>query len=267
MPETQDGTRGETQGALPRTPTMRLDGLVGVVTGAGRGLGRGCAIALADAGAEVVLVSRTQAELDRLAGEIRDRGGKARPLACDILDARQVTGRIEALERIDILVNNAGGNIPEPFVQVTEERLSRILDLNVKAAFLVAQAVARRMIAGGRGGSIIQMSSQMGHVGAPNRTVYCTTKHAIEGLTKAMAVELAPHQVRVNAIGPTFIVTPLTRPFFENQAFRDDALASIPLGRLGEIEDIMGAVVFLASPAAALITGASLTIDGGWTAR
>ncbi len=257
----------DTQSVPLCTPSMRLDGLVGVVTGAGRGLGRGCALALADAGAEVVLVSRTQSELEALATEIRERGGKAQPLVCDILDARQITERIEALARVDILVNNAGDNIPEPFVQVSEERLDRILNLNIKSAFLVGQAVARRMIAGGRGGAIIQMSSQMGHVGAANRTVYCLTKHAIEGLTKAMAVELAPHQIRVNAIGPTFIVTPMTKAFFENQAFRDDVLASIPLGRLGKIEDIMGAIVFLASPAAALITGASLTIDGGWTAR
>jgi NAD(P)-dependent dehydrogenase (short-subunit alcohol dehydrogenase family) len=246
---------------------MRLDGLVGVVTGAGRGLGRGCALALADAGAEVVLVSRTQAELDRLAGEIRGRGGKARTLVCDVLDAGQVGERIGGLARIDVLVNNAGMNIPEPFVDVTEDHLDRILNLNVRAAFVVAQAAARRMIAGGRGGSIIQMSSQMGHVGAPNRTVYCMTKHAIEGLTKAMAVELAQHKVRVNAIGPTFILTPLTRPFFESKAFSDYALANISLGRLGEVEDVMGAIVFLASPAAALITGASLTIDGGWTAH
>jgi NAD(P)-dependent dehydrogenase (short-subunit alcohol dehydrogenase family) len=252
---------------LPRTPSTRLDGLVGVVTAAGRGLGRGCAAALADAGAEVVLVSRTEGELEALATEIRARGGKARALVCDLLDAREITQRIEGLERIDILVNSAGGNIPEPFVQVTEENLDRILDLNVRAAFLVAQAAARAMIAGGRGGSVINMSSQMGHVGAPNRTVYCMTKHALEGLTKAMAVELAPHKIRVNAIGPTFIVTPMTRPFFENQVFRAETLASIPLGRLGEVEDIMGAIVFLASPAAALITGASLTIDGGWTAR
>jgi len=250
-----------------RTPSMRLDALTAVVTGAGRGLGRACALALADAGAEVMLVSRTQAELDALAAEIRGRGGAARALVCDILDPGEVAARIEALARIDILVNNAGGNIPEPFVEVTEERLERIVNLNVKAAFRVGQAAARRMIAGGRGGSIIQMSSQMGHVGAANRTVYCMTKHAVEGLTKAMAVELAPHGIRVNAIGPTFILTPLTRPFFENKAFREDALASIPLGRLGELEDIMGAVVFLSSPAAALITGASLTVDGGWTAR
>jgi NAD(P)-dependent dehydrogenase (short-subunit alcohol dehydrogenase family) len=252
---------------LPRTTTMRLDGLVAVVTGAGRGLGRACAGALADAGAEAVLVSRTRSELETLAAEIAARGGKARPLPCDILDSAQVKERIEALERIDILVNNAGGNIPEPFVEVSEEHLDRILTLNVRAAFLVAQAASRRMIAGARGGSIIHMSSQMGHVGAPNRTVYCMTKHAIEGLSKAMAVELAPHRIRVNAVGPTFVMTPMTRPFFERKAFRDDTLASIPIGRLAELEDIMGAVVFLASPAAAMITGASLTVDGGWTAR
>jgi NAD(P)-dependent dehydrogenase (short-subunit alcohol dehydrogenase family) len=252
---------------LPRTPGMRLDDRVAVVTGAGRGLGRACAVALADAGAEVVLVSRTKDELDALASAIAARGGKARALECDILDSRHIAERIEALERIDVLVSNAGGNMPEPFVQVTEERLDRILDLNVRSAFLVSQAAARRMIAGERGGSIIHMSSQMGHVGAANRTVYCMTKHAIEGLSKAMAVELAPHGIRVNAIGPTFVLTPLTRPFFDNKAFRDDTLASIPMGRLAELEDIMGAVVFLASPAAAMVTGASLTIDGGWTAR
>lgn len=245
---------------------MRLDGLTAVVTGAGRGLGRACALALADAGAEVVAVSRTRSELETLAAEIAARGGKAHPVVCDLLDPQQIKDRIEALERLDILVNNAGGNMPEPFVQVTKEHLDRILALNVRSAFLVAQAAARRMIAGGRGGSIIHMSSQMGHVGAPNRTVYCMTKHAIEGLSKAMAVELAPERIRVNAIGPTFVLTPMTRPFFEQKAFRDDTLSRIPIGRLANLEDIMGAIVFLASPAAAMITGASLTIDGGWTA-
>lgn len=248
------------------TPTMRLDGLTAVVTGAGRGLGRACALALAGAGAEVVLVSRTLAELERLAGEIGEAGGRAEPLRCDVTDVGQVRDTIGALARIDILVNNAGMNIPQPFLQVPEENLDAILSLNVKAAFLVAQAAARRMVAAGGGGSIINISSQMGHVGAPDRSVYCTTKHALEGMTKAIAVELAPHNIRVNAIGPTFILTPLTRPFFEDRAFREDTLSRLPLGRLGRLEDIMGAVVFLASPAAALITGASLVIDGGWTA-
>jgi NAD(P)-dependent dehydrogenase (short-subunit alcohol dehydrogenase family) len=251
----------------PRTPTQRLDGKVAVVSGAGRGLGRACALALADAGAETVLVSRTPAELEAVAREIRAAGGRARALPCDVTDAGQVAQTIGGQERLDILVNNAGMNIPEPFVAVTEDHYDRIMALNVRAAFFVSQAAARVMIARGDGGAIVNMSSQMGHVGAPNRTVYCASKHALEGLTKAMAVELAPHRIRVNAIGPTFILTPMTRPFFENKAFRDDALSRIPLGELGEIEDIMGAVVFLASPAARLITGASLVVDGGWTAH
>jgi len=163
-------------------------------------------------------------------------------------------------------VNAAGGNIPEPLADVTEDHFDRIMTLNVKGTFMVSQAAARSMQADGRGGAIINISSQMGHVGAPNRTVYCASKHAVEGMTKAMAVELAQQNIRVNSIGPTFILTPLTRPFFEDRAFREDTLRRIPRGQVGELQDIMGAVVFLASPAAALITGAALVIDGGWTA-
>ena len=177
-----------------------------------------------------------------------------------------MTGSIGALEQIDILVNVAGTNFPEPLDIVTEDHYDRTMALNVKATFMVSQAAARRMQAGGNGGAIINVSSQMGHVGAPNRTVYCASKHAVEGMTKAMAVELAPQKIRVNSIGPTCILTPLTEPFFENQEFREDTLRRIPGGEVGEIEDVMGAVVFLASPAAALITGAALAIDGGWTA-
>ena len=256
------------QAVEPRlaTPEMRLDGKVALVTGAGRGLGRACALALAGAGAEVAVVSRTGEELEALADEIRGNGGTARAVVCDITDRGQIEERIGGLARIDVLVNNAGTNAPEPFVDVSEENYDRVMGLNVKSLFVVSQIVARGMIRRGEGGSIIHMSSQMGHVGAPTRTVYCTSKHAVEGLTKAMGVELAPHGIRVNAIGPTFILTPMTRPFFENTAFREDTLSRIPLGRLGELEDIMGAIVFLASPASALITGASLTIDGGWTA-
>ena len=248
-----------------RTPTMRLDGMVSVVTGAGRGIGRGCAIALADVGSEVVLVSRTAEDLAEVAGTIESRGGKARAVVCDVTDAAQVSEHIEGLERIDVLVNNAGSNIPEPFVKVSEEHLDFLLTLNVKSAFLVAQAATRRMLAGGRGGSIIHMSSQMGHVGSPNRTVYCMTKHALEGLSKAIAAEHAPQNIRSNCIGPTFLETPMTRPMFENPDFRMFVMDRILMGRLGKIEDIMGSIVFLASPASALITGASLTIDGGWT--
>lgn len=250
----------------PITPTMSLDGLTAVVTGAGRGLGEGCAIALAEAGAEIVLVSRTKSELDAVAEGIIKRGGKARSLVCDVTDMAQVKEKIEGLERIDILMNNAGANIPEPFVDVTEDHLDFLLDLNVKSMFVVAQAAMRNMLAGGRGGSIIHMSSQMGHVGSPRRTVYCMTKHAIEGLSKAIAAEGAADNIRSNCIGPTFVETPMTKPMFENPEFSSFVMDRILMGRLGKISDITGSVVFLASPASALITGASLTIDGGWTA-
>lgn len=255
----------ETEPAL-NTPSMRLDGKIAMVTGAGRGLGRACALALAQAGAEVALVSRTRSELDALAAEIQQDGGKAIPVVCDVTDTQAVESAVAALPGLDILVNNAGINFPEPFTEVSEDHFNRVMALNVRAVFMVSQAASRRMIADGLGGSIINMSSQMGHVGAPLRTVYCGSKHAVEGMTKAMGAELAPHNIRVNSIGPTFILTPMTRPFFENKAFSDDTMGRIPLGKLGELEDIMGAVVFLASPAAALITGTSLVIDGGWTA-
>jgi NAD(P)-dependent dehydrogenase (short-subunit alcohol dehydrogenase family) len=164
-------------------------------------------------------------------------------------------------------VNNAGTNIPEPFLDVTLDHLDTILNLNVRGAFLMAQAVVRGMLDRGHGGSIIHMSSQMGHVGAPNRTVYCASKHAIEGLTKAMGVELAPHGIRVNSVGPTFIDTPLTRPFFENEEFSRDTMGRIPMGKLGQVEDVADAVVYLAAPASSMVTGTSLVVDGGWTAR
>ncbi len=251
----------ETMGAVPM---FRLDGRVAVVSGAGRGIGRGAALALAASGAEVVALSRTTGELEALVAEIRAAGGVARPLACDVTDAGRVREVMAALERIDVLVNNAGTNIPEPFLEVTDEHLDQMVELNVKAAFRVAQAAVARM---GRGGSVIHVSSQMGRVGAPDRTVYCMTKHALEGLSKAMAVELAPLGIRSNTIGPTFIETPLARTFLDDPAFQTYVLANIPLGRIGDVTEVAGAIVFLASDAASLITGASLAIDGGWTAR
>ena len=250
---------------------FRLDGKVALVTGAGRGLGRGIALALAAAGAEVVLNSRTPAELDAVAAEIAAAGGTARALPFDVTDQGAASAAIAGLARdfgrLDIMVNNAGVNRPQPFLEVDEATLDRLIALNIRALFLNAQAAARRMIEAGNGGVIVNMSSQMGHVGSElNRTVYVMTKHAVEGLTKAMAAELAPKGVRVVSIAPTFIMTPLTQPFFDDPAFKKWTLDRIPLGRLGTVDEVAHAVVFLASPAAGLVTGSSLLVDGGWTA-
>ncbi|MCP5153073.1 MAG: glucose 1-dehydrogenase [Ectothiorhodospiraceae bacterium] len=239
---------------------------VALVTGAGRGIGRACARGLAACGAEVVAMSRTAAELDQLVAEIEREGGRATALPCDVTDRAAVRTAIEGLDRLDILVNNAGINRPQPFLEVTDDALDLMLDLNVRAAFVVAQSAARVMVRGG-GGAIVNMTSQMGRVGAPLRTVYCATKHALEGLTRAMAVELAPQGVRVNAVAPTFVETPLTRTFFADDAFRQWVLARIPQGRIASADEVVGAVLFLASPAASLITGTSLAVDGGWTAQ
>jgi NAD(P)-dependent dehydrogenase (short-subunit alcohol dehydrogenase family) len=241
------------------------------VTGAGRGLGAVVSRALAQAGAEVLLLSRTRSQLEEVQKNIVEGGGRATVLVCDVTDSRQVASEFVRLERLDILVNNAGMNIPEPFVEVSESHLDEMLALNVRSAFLVAQAAVRKMLEASdraaTGGIIINMSSQMGHVGAERRTVYCMTKHAIEGLTKAMAVELAPKNIRVNSIAPTFLETPMTASFLADPEFRNWVTSRIPLGRIGRMDEVAGAVIFLASPAASLITGTSLLIDGGWTAR
>jgi NAD(P)-dependent dehydrogenase (short-subunit alcohol dehydrogenase family) len=252
---------------LAVTPSFRLDGRRALVSGAGRGLGLAAASALADAGAHVTLAARTTQEIEAAAGAIRARGQLADALTLDVRDVDAARAAIAGQEPFDILVNNAGTNRPAPFVDVKVEDFDFVLSLNVRAAYFMAQAVACRLLAAGRPGSIINMSSQMGHVGGPNRTVYCATKHAMEGFTKAMAIELAPHKIRVNTLAPTFIETPMTRPFFENQAFREDTLRRIKLGRLGRLEDLTGAIVFLASDASALMTGTSLVVDGGWTAE
>jgi NAD(P)-dependent dehydrogenase (short-subunit alcohol dehydrogenase family) len=245
---------------------FRLDGKLALVTGAGRGIGRAIALAFADAGAELLLNSRTPAELEAVAAEIAQRGGRACPLPFDVTDSAAARAAIAALPRLDILVNNAGVNRPQPFLEVDDATLDRMLALNVRAAFVVAQAAARHMVSAGQG-VVVNMSSQMGHVGSErDRTVYVMTKHAIEGLTKAMAAELAPQGVRVVSIAPTFIDTPLTAPFFANPEFRKWVEDRIPLGRVGTVDEVAHAVVFLASPAAALVTGSSLLADGGWTA-
>jgi len=251
---------------------FRLDGRTALVTGAGRGIGRACAIALARAGAEVWLIARTRGEIDDAAAEIRVAGGEAHALACDVTNSDDIRKAIAAIPVLDVLVNNAGTNIPEPFVEVSEEHLDRLLTLNVRAAFIVAQAAAKKMLEAperrNRGGVILQMSSQMGHVGSPNRSVYCLTKHALEGLNKAMALELATHGIRVLSIAPTFVETPMYRQMAATRPeFAQWVRERIPAGRLGRPEEVAAAVVFAASPAASLMTGTSLVVDGGWTAQ
>jgi NAD(P)-dependent dehydrogenase (short-subunit alcohol dehydrogenase family) len=239
-----------------------IESQVALVTGAGRGLGRACALALSEAGARVIAVARTAQELERLAA---DAAGPVE-VWCEDVTGDALLERIELLARLDVLVNNAGTNRPQPFLEVTDDALDSLLALNVRAAYRVARSAARVMARAGRG-SIIHMSSQMGHVGAPQRSVYCMTKHAIEGLSKAMAVELAPMGIRVNTVAPTFVDTPMTRPYFENRAFADFVMSMIPAGRLGTLEEVAAAVVYLASPASGIVTGTSLRLDGGWTAH
>ena len=248
-----------------------LEGRTALVTGAGRGIGRACALGLAQAGAEVWLVARTRGEIDDGAAEIRAAGGKAHAFACDVTNSAEMSEAIAAIPVLDVLVNNAGTNIPEPFVEVSEDHLDRLLTLNVRAAFLVAQAAAKKMLETpdrkSRGGAILHMSSQMGHVGSPNRSVYCLTKHALEGLTKAMALELAEHGIRVLSIAPTFVETPMYRQMAARPEFAKWVQDRIPAGRVGQAEEVAAAVVFAASPAASLMTGTSLVVDGGWTAQ
>ena len=251
---------------VPARPSFRLDGKRALVTGAGRGIGFAAAFVLAEAGAHVTLPARTQSEIEAAAAAIRARGQHAEALVLDVTDLAAMQRAIAAAAPFGILLNNAGTNRPKPLVDVTIEDFDAIMALNVRAAYFVAQAVARRLIETEQPGSIINVSSQMGHVGAAKRSVYCASKHAMEGFTKAMAIELAPHKIRVNTLGPTFLDTPLTRPFFQDRAFRDEVVAKIKFGRLGTVEEMLGAIVFLASDASSLMTGSALVVDGGWTA-
>lgn len=252
--------------SLPSTPSFRLDGRRALVTGAGRGIGLGAAAALAEAGAHVVMVARTGAEVESAAAEIVARGGSAEGAALDVGRIEAVSAFVEARPAFHVLVNNAGTNRPAAFLDVTPADYDAVMELNVRAAFFTAQAVARRMVAAGVRGSIVNVSSQMGHVGGARRTVYCASKWAMEGFSKALALDLAPHGIRVNTLCPTFIETPMTEPFLADEAFKAATLAKIKLGRLGQVEDLMGAVVFLAGDASALMTGSALLVDGGWTA-
>ena len=250
---------------LPRTPSFQLDGRRALITGGGRGIGLAAAAALAEANAHVTLAARTTSEIKEAADTILRDGGSADAVVLDVLDTAAVKDAIAAAEPFDILINNAGTNRPKTMADTTEEDFDAILDLNLRAAYFVAQAVTDKMLAENIKGSVINISSQMGHVGGPLRTVYCSSKWALEGLTKSLAMELGPHGIRVNSIAPTVIETPLAKEMLKDPEFRNAVISKIKLGRTGEVEDLMGAIVFLASDAARMITGASLLIDGGWT--
>ena len=253
--------------SLPRTPSFRLDGRRALVTGAGRGIGLALAAALAEAGAAVTLVSRSVGEIEDGAEAIRTEGGLAEAAVLDVSDLSAVADFFASRPAFHVLVNNAGTNRPKPMQDVTEADYDAVLDLNLKSAFFVAQGCVRRMLADGTSGSLIHIGSQMGHVGGPNRSLYCASKWGLEGMSKAFALDLAAHGIRSNTIAPTFIETPMTKPFFDDEAFKTSVLAKIKLGRIGTVEDLMGAVLFLASDASALVTGTSLIVDGGWTAE
>ncbi|MDA9492763.1 SDR family NAD(P)-dependent oxidoreductase [Bradyrhizobium sp. CCBAU 11361] len=240
-----------------------LNGLTVLVTGAGRGIGRACALSSAQAGARVVAVARTRRDLDDLKEEA---GPRLETRQADVTE-QAFWRELESNSNIDVLVNNAGTNRLQAIDEVDDATLDLLLMLNVRSAFKTSQAVARSMIARRRGGAIIHISSQMGHVGAAKRSVYCMTKHAIEGLTKAMAIELAAHDIRVNAVAPTIVETSMTAPFLQDASYRQFAMDTIPLKRVAEPQDVAEAVVYLASPAARLVTGTSLKVDGGATAQ
>ena len=239
-----------------------------LVTGAGKGLGRACSIALAEAGATIIALSRTQSDLNKLEKDIKKIKGKIIKIECDVMDYQDLKEKLNKIKIIDILVNNAGTNIPEPFENIKQSSMNYLVDLNLKAAFNVAQLVVKKMLKNKkRSGSIINMSSQMGHVGMIGRNVYNMTKFGIEGLTKGMGVELAKKNIRVNSVAPTFVETPMVKRFFKNNKFKKLVLGKIPMGKVATESDIATTVCFLASSASSMITGTSIIIDGGWTAQ
>lgn len=250
---------------LPKTPSFRLDGKNALVSGGSRGIGLGCSMALAEAGADVLIVARSEDQVKDAASQIRAAGYKARGIALDVTYQTGVCNIFKAHGPFDVLVNSAGIARHGSPIDTTPEDFDAVMNVNVRAAFFLAQEAARGMQSLG-GGSIIQVSSQMGHVGGQDRAVYCGSKHAIEGFNKAMAIDLAPDKIRVNSVCPTFIRTPLTEPTFADPQKVAWILKKIKLGRVGEVEDIMGAVLFLATDASQLVTGTSILVDGGWTA-
>ena len=242
-----------------------------VVTGAGKGLGRACAIALAEAGANLVLISRTKKDLDEVSRKTKKLKVKCKTYVCDITKYNEIKDIINKQAKIDILINNAGNNIPEHFTKVKTKNMEYLVKINTIATFNIAQLCALKMIKFKNrkkiGGAIVNMSSQMGHVGGPIRSVYNMNKWGLEGLTRGMSLDLAKYNIRVNTVCPTFVVTPMTKKFLKNKRFKRETLNNIPLGRFAELSEIASSVVFLASDAASMITGTSLLVDGGWTAK
>ncbi len=242
-----------------------------VVTGAGKGLGRACAIALAEAGANLIIISRTKKDLDEVSRKIKKLKSKCKSYVCDITNYNEIKKIINKQAKIDILVNNAGNNIPEHFTKVKTKNMEFLVKINTIATFNIAQLCTLKMIKSKNrkkiGASIVNISSQMGHVGGPIRSVYNMNKWGLEGLTKGMSLDLAKYNIRVNTVCPTFIVTPMTKKFLKNKKFKRDTLNNIPLGRFAELSEVASSVVILASDAASMITGTSLLVDGGWTAK
>lgn len=250
---------------LPSTPSFRLDGKRALVTGASSGIGLGAAVALVEAGAHVVMAARTLPKLNEAVDAVKAKGLSAEALQLDVSDIGQMRDRIKAQETFDILVNSAGGARHSPALETSVEDFDFTNDLNVKSAYFLTQSIAKKLKEAGKSGSLINISSQMAHVGGIDRAVYCASKHAVEGFTKSMAMEFGPLGIRINTICPTFIRTPMTQATFDDPARVAWIEEKIKLGRVGEIEDIMGAVTYLASDASSLVTGTSLLVDGGWT--
>ena len=251
--------------------SLKLNNKTALVTGAGKGIGKACAIALAEAGADLILVSRTQKDLSSVQKKIKQLKRKCTSIICNVSNYDEVKKLFSQINKLDVLVNNAGTNIPEYFTKIKKKDMDYVIDLNLKAAFHVAQLSARIMLKSKNGkkngGSIINMSSQLGHVGAPNRSVYSMTKFGIEGLTKSMAIDLAKDNIRVNTVCPTYVETPMVKKFFKDKKFMQIMLNNIPLGRFATVSDVATTVVFLASSASSMMTGSSLMIDGGWTTK